>query len=71
MKIVALIKRALEHTLENVTRVDDDDDLELLGLLEVCTFQEAEVWFANPGLIIRLTDGSEYQLHLVRSRIPG
>jgi hypothetical protein len=63
---LSLIKRALEHSLEAMTRVDDDDEFDLIGLLQVYTFQEAGIPGANPGLVIRLTDGTEYQLQMIR-----
>jgi len=47
----------------NVTESFDPD-----GVREVATFAEAEVMTLNHGLVVRMDDGSEFQITIVRSR---
>ena len=37
----------------------------------VCSFREAGLLTSNAGLVVRLADGSEWQLTVVRSRRPS
>ena len=46
----------------------DADETE--GIREVITFTEAGVLTNNAGLVVRMDDGSEYQITVVRSRGP-
>ena len=38
------------------------------GVRDAVTFDEAGVLSSNAGLVVRMDDGSEYQLTIVRSR---
>ncbi len=41
-----------------------------LGVKEIASFEDAGILTNNRGLVISLTDGSEFQLTIVRSKQP-
>ena len=61
-----------EETLQNglaaLIRGDADPEEMCLENLDVSTYDEAGILTYDKGLVIRLPDGSEYQLTIVRSR---
>ena len=65
---------ALKTLLDEIACMDADDldqfDLpdDLGGIERVRTFEEAGVLTQNAGLVIELTDGSQWQVTIVRSR---
>ena len=40
------------------------------GIRDVVTFEDAGVLTSNAGLVVRMDDGCEYQITVVRSRGP-
>ena len=61
--MVQAISDALEAADE---RAQDDGDEETIRSL--ITFADAGVLTSNSGLVVRMADGSEYQITVVRSR---
>ncbi len=55
--------RALEENIA-LARVGEDEDI---GLVAVQTFEQAEVRSPYHGLVVRMRDGSEYQLPILPS----
>lgn len=47
---------------------DVDDVADLIVGADVRTFEDAGILTNNKGLVVRLPDGSEFQLTIVRSR---
>jgi hypothetical protein len=73
--LAALLRGEVEDIEEGLTealagtQVDDvwaDGVTEILS--RVLTFEEDGVLTSDPGLVLRMSDGSEFQLTLVRSR---
>ncbi len=68
------VETDLRDLLENVAMAngDKEDEIEvpeeLAGLDWVATFYEQEVLTNNAGLVIRMEDGNEFQITIVRSR---
>jgi hypothetical protein len=68
------MEATLRDLLENVAYSDGDDravmglDADDLEDARVETYEEAGVLTTNRGLVLRLRDGSEFQLTIVRSR---
>lgn len=61
-----------EETLQNalrdpMTQGYDEDEM-CWENLRINTFEEAGIMTYNKGLVIRLPDGTEYQLTIVQSR---
>ena len=61
--MVQAISDALEAADE---RAQDDGDEETIRSL--VTFDDAGLMTSNSGLVVRMADGSEYQITVVRSR---
>ena len=61
--MVQAISDALEAADE---RARDDGDEETIRSL--VTFDDAGLMTSNSGLVVRIADGSEYQITVVRSR---
>ncbi len=67
------VERALLWTLQEDTGEFEAELVDMLGDAElaverVVTFADAGVLTDNRGLVLRLSDGSEFQLTIVRSR---
>lgn len=60
------IALALIEMLEHGANPDDTD----MGAIECRTFDEAGLMTRNEGVVIRLADGSEFQLTIVQSYRP-
>jgi len=62
---------ALKTLLEEIAYMDADER-DRLGVLDdienVSTFEEAGVLTNNAGLVVRLGDGSKFQVTIVQSR---
>ena len=65
---------ALKTLLEEIAYMDADER-DRLGVLDglddienISTFEEAGVLTNNAGLVVRLGDGSEFQITIVQSR---
>jgi hypothetical protein len=56
--------RALDENIAAQARVGEDKDI---GLVAVQTFEQAGVRSAYHGLVVRMRDGSEYQLPILPS----
>ena len=50
--------------------VDLNDSFDPDAVHDVVTFEDAGVLTSNAGLVVRMDDGSEYQITVVRSRGP-
>jgi len=61
-------EETLQDGLAALIRGEADPDEICWENLSVETFEEAGVLTYNSGLVIRLPDGSEYQLTIVRSK---
>lgn len=48
--------------------LDVNESFDPDGVANVSTFEEAGVLTMNAGLVVRMDDGSEFQLTIVRSR---
>ena len=59
-----VVEEALSLILNGLCTVDDT----ALESCAVCTYEEAGILTRDRGLVIRLLDGSEYQLTIVQSR---
>ena len=57
----------LQELLQEALR-DNDEVAELLGVDTVYSFEENGLLSGNAGLVVRLDDGSEFQLTLVQSQ---
>jgi len=68
------LQDALRSFLEEASFMDDDDRAdaglpdELGGIEDVRTFHEDGVLTTDAGLVLKMADGSEFQLTIVRSR---
>lgn len=60
-----VIQNALEMILDGDCDVCDTAFEELVG---VTTFEDAGVMSRDNGLVLRMSDGSEFQLYIVKSR---
>jgi len=58
----------LATMLEEHADLDENDDDVVVA--EVVTFRDAGVLTYDRGLVVRMVDGSEFQLTIVRSREP-
>lgn len=75
--VEALLKTLLEQSVDETTwgeacevaEIPFDEDLEN-PVDAVHTFEEQMVLTGNRGLVVRLHDGSEFQVTIVRSRPP-
>ncbi|MGH9867482.1 MAG: hypothetical protein ACREAA_04865 [Candidatus Polarisedimenticolia bacterium] len=47
----------------------DSDDINQTTIRRIHTFEEVGVLSRDAGLVVTLTDGSEFQLTVVRSRV--
>jgi hypothetical protein len=59
-----------EGDLQSVLQGDDFDGLfvEAKGVENVATFEQAGVLTRNKGLVVRMNDGSEFQITIVQSK---
>ena len=48
--------------------IDFDDPTDPHGIRDAMSYDEAGVLTNNAGLVVRMDDGSEYQITIVRSR---
>ena len=68
------LQDALKTLLEELKFMDDEDradvglDSDLTDIAETRTFDEAGVLTNNAGLVVRMADGSEFQITIVQSR---
>ena len=62
--MVQAISAALEAADERAVVEDGDDET----ICSLRTFDDAGLMTQNSGLVVRLADGSEYQVTVVRSR---
>jgi hypothetical protein len=69
------MERVLLELFEEVSWIEEDDDemtvaapRELVGLEEAGTFASHGLLSGNRGLVLRLADGSEFQITIVQSR---
>lgn len=58
----------LQNGLRDLIEGNPSDDEILWENMRVSTFEEAGVMTYDKGLVIRLPDGTEYQLTIVQSR---
>jgi len=77
------LKAAIEGLVEGRGDCEDpEDDFnaaeiahqamdELEGIESIRTFDDVGLMTRDSGLVIRCTDGSEFQLSIVQSRLPG
>lgn len=57
----------LERWLQSVLECLDEDEAPELADCKVTTFDEAGVLTRDRGLVVRLANGSEFQLTIIRS----
>jgi len=62
------IADALREVLEAAEEITDEGLADLPDVARVDTFEDAGVLTRNVGLVLRLEDGSEFQITVVRSR---
>ena len=62
------IAQVIGDALLMAERNDEDGDLEGLVGVELDEFKSAGILTRDAGLVIRLKDGSEFQITVVRSR---
>lgn len=73
------LQNSLAHLFEALVEArNEDDDAALaaivcdaitdMDLREVATFERAQLLTRDAGLVLRMSDGSEFQLTIVRSR---
>ena len=68
-----MTEKAFAASLASVLNGDADIDETFIledGVREAVPYDEAGVLTSNAGLIVRMDDGSEYQVTVVRSRGP-
>ena len=65
------LAQAMMDLMNNAFEAAIDDDVEVPGELmnvrDMRTFEEAGVLTRNAGLVIRMTDGTEWQVTIVQS----
>lgn len=69
--LVAMTEQELQEMLADMIfeRKEADDEYELEASFgSVVSFEEAGVMTMNKGLVVRMRDGSEFQLTIVQSR---
>ena len=60
--------QAIEDALRAADERAQDEDGDEETIRSIVTFADAGVLTSNSGLVVRLADGSEYQITVVRSR---
>lgn len=61
-------EETLQNGLRDLIEGNYNDDDILWENMQVSTFEESGVMTYNKGLVIRLPDGTEYQLTIIQSR---
>ena len=60
--------QAIEDALRAADERAQDEDGDEETIRSIVTFADAGVLTSNSGLVVRMVDGSEYQITVVRSR---
>lgn len=63
-----LMVKTLRDLLENGSTDQDDTEEVLAQLQQVTTFDDEMMLTSNKGLVVRLDDGTEFQVTVVQSR---
>lgn len=61
-------EETLQNGLRDLIEGNPNDDDILWENMQVSTFEESGVMTYDKGLVIRLPDGTEYQLTIIQSR---